>query len=409
MKTRPAIKIAGVALTTMVACSTSLFGQNFTWIQTSAPTNLSWNSIASSSDGTKLAAAASPGGIFTSTNSGTTWIQTSAPNTENGGNEVVASSGDGTKLVASAYYVGIFTSANTGMTWTQTTAPVANWWSVASSSDGTKLAAANDSGGGVLGINGYGGGIYTSTNSGASWTQTTSGGVTFSVASSCDGSTLIAGVNLYGSLGYLDISTNSGNAWTESGIPNAADGCAVAVSGDGTKLIAAALGSGIYISTNSGTSWTHTSAPTNQAWLSVASSSDGTKLVAGSFNGEIFASTNSGMTWTQQIVPTNYAWTAIASSCDGTKLVAAAENGGIYTGALLVAPPITAPTILVNGQFQFSFDTATGVNYAVQCSTNLTQWLPLMTLGGVGTPLTVTDTNTAGYQQRFYRIVLSPQ
>jgi hypothetical protein len=65
--------------------------------------------------------------------------------------------------------------------------------------------------------------------------------------------------------------------------------------------------------------------------------------------------------------------------------------------------------MLASGQFQFSFDTATGVNYAVQYSTNLTQWFPVMTLGGIGVPLTVIDPNTTGNRQRFYRIVLSPQ
>jgi hypothetical protein len=70
---------------------------------------------------------------------------------------------------------------------------------------------------------------------------------------------------------------------------------------------------------------------------------------------------------------------------------------------------ITTPTILANGQFQFSFDTATGVNYAVQYSTDLTQWFPFVTLGGIGVPLTLIDPNTAGSQQRFYRFILSPQ
>ena len=70
---------------------------------------------------------------------------------------------------------------------------------------------------------------------------------------------------------------------------------------------------------------------------------------------------------------------------------------------------INAPTMLANGQFQFSFDTVTGVNYAVQCSTNLTQWFPWVTLGGLGVPLTLIDPNAAGSQQRFYRIILSAQ
>jgi len=96
-----------------------------------------------------------------------------------------------------------------------------------------------------------------------------------------------------------------------------------------------------------------------------------------------------------------------------------AQQGGITNSTfqygmgtvfrLLLPPVITAPTMLANGQFQFSFDTATRVNYAVEYSTNLTQWFPFVTLGGVGLPLTLIDPNTGGSPQRFYRIILSPQ
>ncbi len=65
--------------------------------------------------------------------------------------------------------------------------------------------------------------------------------------------------------------------------------------------------------------------------------------------------------------------------------------------------------MLANGQFKFSFDTASGVNYAVQYSTNLMQWYPWVILGGIGVPLTLIDPNMAANQQRFYRINLTPQ
>ena len=59
------------------------------------------------------------------------------------------------------------------------------------------------------------------------------------------------------------------------------------------------------------------------------------------------------------------------------------------------------------GQFQFSFDTASGVNYMVQYSTNLNPWLQLITVGRVGFPMTLTDP-MGGNRNRFYRILLSP-
>ena len=75
----------------------------------------------------------------------------------------VASSADGTKLVAAATFRNIYTSADSGATWTQRTQQ--GLWSVASSADGTKLVAAG------IDIQSGGAFIYTSSDSGATWTQ----------------------------------------------------------------------------------------------------------------------------------------------------------------------------------------------------------------------------------------------
>jgi photosystem II stability/assembly factor-like uncharacterized protein len=53
----------------------------------------------------------------------------------------VASSSDGTKLVAAISGGAIYTSSDSGVTWTKTGAPAGYWSSVASSSNGTKLVA----------------------------------------------------------------------------------------------------------------------------------------------------------------------------------------------------------------------------------------------------------------------------
>jgi hypothetical protein len=80
---------------------------------------------------------------------------------------------------------GIYTSVNSGATWTQTSATNWNWTSISSSSDGTKLAAVA-----------AGCGIFTSTNSGATWTQTSAPSADWtSIASSSDGNKLVAAVH----------------------------------------------------------------------------------------------------------------------------------------------------------------------------------------------------------------------
>jgi hypothetical protein len=148
--------------------------------------------IASSADGNKLVLAVANGGpIYTSTNSGASWILNTAPIK---GWEYVASSADGTKLAAVANDGSIYRSTNSGATWKSCSIPSQFWKSIASSADGTKLAASAY----------YGPLIYTSTNSGVTWMATSipSTQDQFSVASSADGNKLIA-VNYGGGIWIL--------------------------------------------------------------------------------------------------------------------------------------------------------------------------------------------------------------
>jgi len=369
-----------------------------TWTPATAPTN-HWTSVASSADGTRLVAAAAPfwdyatsnyafqGGIYRSSDGGATWARTTAPNTNWTG---VASSAEGTKLVAVSAtrcdggvdswvgYGQIYSSLDSGATWKRTSAPSANWSCAASSADGTKIVAS-------IGLPfPYGqpmaqGGIYSSSDSGATWilTRAPSNGWG-SVACSADGSKFVAGC-----VSDVYTSNDSGANWTPTravsiggltAVACSADGyrlvaaglyrqlCtwpysgpwrlanappydweSVACSADGTKLVAAPIGTGsdamtLYSSGDSGATWTQTSAPTN-AWWCVASSADGAKLVAvtapftnytlGGYIGDggVYCSSNAGLTWTRTSAPSNF-WRSVVSSIDGTKLVASA---GLYS------------------------------------------------------------------------------
>ena len=199
-----------------------------------------------------------------------------------------------------------------GITWTARDA-ARGWISVASSSDGSKLVAVE-----------IGGAIYTSTDSGVSWTPRGSNGNWISVASSSDGSKLVAAQYP----GPIYTSTDSGLTWTSRNNTNA--WVAVASSSDGSKLVAVTSGGQIYTSTDSGVTWT--ARDSDRYWRSIASSSDGSKLVATENfigGGQIYTSTDSGVTWTARGNTQN--WVSIASSSDGSKLVAVANGGQIYT------------------------------------------------------------------------------
>jgi len=185
-----------------------------------------------------------------------------------------------------------------------------NWHSIASSADGTKLVAVA-----------YGGQIYTSTDSGATWTPRESDRAWYQAALSAVGTKMVAVV----SGGQIYTSTDSGVTWTARDTTRS--WYSVASSADGTKLVAGTNGGQIYTSTDSGVSWTPRDSA--RSWISVASSADGTKLAAVVYGGQIYMSTDSGVTWAPRDSVRN--WTSVASSADGTKLAAVVQNGQIYT------------------------------------------------------------------------------
>ena len=117
------------------------------WNETSVGAPQFWSALASSSDGTKLAAAVYAGNVWTSTDSGGTWTE-GPVNTKDKYWQAIASSSDGTKLAAAVWNGAIWTSADSGATWTERTVglptgsavgayPAPFWNAIASSSDGT--------------------------------------------------------------------------------------------------------------------------------------------------------------------------------------------------------------------------------------------------------------------------------
>ncbi|MBF0464469.1 MAG: hypothetical protein HQK88_09545 [Nitrospirae bacterium] len=311
--------------TVIATASNAAIARSYTWTQQTAPGNRNWDSIASSSDGTKLVAAAQGDYLYTSTDSGATWIQQTSAGRYL---QNIVSSSDGAKLAAAVNGGFIYTSTDSGATWTkQTVLGSKSWHPIASSSDGTKLAVADFYG------SGSGGYIYTSTDSGTTWTAQTNAGIGAwgYIASSSDGSKLIAQVN-----GVNYASVNSGVSWTQT---NSGAGGPIASSSDMSKLVAADNGGYIWTSTDFSVTWTGRLTAGMRGWLPTASSSDGTKLAVGDTTGSgsggyIYTSTDSGATWNQQTGAGARAWYSIASSSNGTRLAAVDYGGYIYTGVI---------------------------------------------------------------------------
>jgi photosystem II stability/assembly factor-like uncharacterized protein len=337
---------------------------------TGASPGLPWESLAASADGIKLVGVAG-NLIFTSTNAGASWSRSSAPTNAW---QAVTTSADGKKLVAVAslsfgsddpptlFGDGlIYLSTDYGASWAPANAPNNLWSCVASSADGTKLAVASAtySTSGAVGAGVYPSGdgqLCVSTNSGLTWSFSNMNDNWKSIATSADGSKLVAVAAdaefISASVGRIYVSTNSGSSWRQT-LASSNQWVSVASSADGTRLVAAdpfGCGTGvevfrrtqlsgplfppsvgIYVSTNSGESWSLTSAPSGEclAWKAVASSADGTRLFAASTVRGLYVSSDGGTNWTASGPPSTSV-AVLACSADGYRVVVG-EGTNLWT------------------------------------------------------------------------------
>jgi photosystem II stability/assembly factor-like uncharacterized protein len=160
-------------------------GDNFIWISKDsganfepksvrdAPERINFRGITSSSNGTKLAATVSEGNIWTSTDSGDTWIEDVSVGSPQNWKDITSSS-DGTKLAAVARRAGtvdnptflanIWISTDSGANWYPAFEPDAeNWHRITMSSDGTRLVAV------AANYQTFSANIWISKDSGANW------------------------------------------------------------------------------------------------------------------------------------------------------------------------------------------------------------------------------------------------
>jgi hypothetical protein len=179
------------------------------------------------------------GGVFLSTNNGTSWTEASAGLPTN--YDVRAFKVIGTNLFAAAG--GVYLSTNSGTSWTAVDSGLTSPYVSALAVSGTNLFAGT-----------YGGGVFRSTNSGTSWDSASAGLPTNTPVQSL----AVFGTNLFAGTGYpfppfggggvgVFLSTNSGASWTavNTGLPTVLRSVrALAISG--TNLVAGTLLGGIW-------------------------------------------------------------------------------------------------------------------------------------------------------------------
>ena len=290
-----------------------------TWIQS----NITTGTFVSCAmvDANAIAGSLSNTGLWYSTNSGVTWIQSTSVTpgvviTSNSfryvfmvGTNAIAGSNVGSNI-------GLWYSANSGQTWTQSNKTSSGFRGLYMLSDGKALAMD------------YVGGIWYSTDNGVTWRISLNATNSIFYTSAMVGQNAIAGTATSNT--GLWYSSDSGVTWTQSNITTGNFAYVYMV---GANAIAAPFSyTGLLYSTNSGQTWTQSNLATAWTAGSQKFSMVGTNAVISLLNTrgyiQCWYSSNSGQSWSPSQVnyPIIYSIYII-----NKKAIAGTSNGILYS------------------------------------------------------------------------------
>ncbi|MHB8336561.1 MAG: T9SS type A sorting domain-containing protein [Ignavibacteriaceae bacterium] len=290
------------------------------WVQTNGPSGTTVTSFAVNNN--NLFAGTYDGGVFLSTDNGTSWSAVNSGLT-NTYVETLAISGN--KLFAGTHD-GVYLSTNNGTNWTVVNNGLPSYTSVYA------FAVTNTGTGGTdLFAGTYVAGEFLSTNNGTSWNAVNSGLTNDYVQTLAVSPTGTSGYNLFaGTKGGIFLSTNNGTSWNavNSGLTNK-DVFALAVSG--SNLFAGTYNGGVFLSTDNGTSWNAVNSGLTNTYINGFAIS-GNNLFTGT-SGGVFLSTNNGTSWTEvnSGLANNYVNAFVIS---GTTLFAGTNGNGVWRRTL---------------------------------------------------------------------------
>ncbi|MCL5020125.1 MAG: hypothetical protein M1339_00355, partial [Bacteroidetes bacterium] len=205
---------------------------------------------------------------------------------------------------------GVYTSSDSGRSWTHSVEGLTYINVTALASVGGIAFAGTDSGG-----------VFFSTDDGLSWTAASSGLTTPLIRSlAVNGDSVYAGTNG----GGVFLSTNEGATWVRmsSGLT---DPVVNSIAFDGSRIIAGTDGNGVFIFDGE---WAPIPSGITATVVN-AFASTATGVYAGTSGGGVFLSTNDGASW----VPTNSGMTNLyvqALCVKGTDLFAGTRGGGVF-------------------------------------------------------------------------------
>jgi hypothetical protein len=333
----------GTAADQLIYTSAYIPSQNDIWteFQPTGAEDIDWQAIATDSDGSVIIIAGRTlvgniGKVYLSTDSGASFSDTGLGGDATYSWKDVACDSNGSHLLVVSLGI-VSLSINSGLSFNDVTPPLAagDYFS----------CGAMDADGSNLIVGEHNGRLWTSSDSGANWTERRYDGDKdrdyFSVASNSTGSQLISTDYFESSNPGLYISYDSGTSWTDKTPVGAysQQWQRTAMDDDGSHILAInydPAGSPkrrIFASSDNGTSWTevdHPDAPGfKDFWSDVALDSDGShQMMSNTTNGRLYTSLDGGTTWVRQD-PSGTGilkWLRVATVSDGSIWMALSFN-----------------------------------------------------------------------------------
>jgi hypothetical protein len=296
-----------------IAISTS-HAQSVRWERLAGPAGGSVTSIASTPDGTLLAALDGQG-LFRSDDGGSSWkIVGERPDVQ--WSAIINTTRAGTLLLSGADSL-LRRSTDMGATWT-----------VVSDRMIRQIPFVRDSSGGIIGAGE--GGLYRSTDDGISWTSTGSAIPEWigALAVGTDGR-LVATVEDAENLRGVKVSTDMGATWRFAQLGDSNTALAGALTVADGRIFAGSSGGGLFRSDDGGTSWTLMPLVTPANYNTLLTLRDGS-VIAGTLGDGVFRSVDGGASWQTFGADVGLQVATLRETDDG-RVLAGTWYSGVYT------------------------------------------------------------------------------
>ena len=138
------------------------------------------------------------------------------------------------------------------------------------------------------------------------------------------------------------------------------------------------------------------------------------QIVSGLPSNAIFDSSNGTIIWRPTIAQAGQSYSMVVRATDnGTNILSATNTNTVNVAPVQTPMVATTWSNLPSGSntsplLRLSIQGQTGPDYTLMASTNLTNWIPILTTTPTTFPFVWTDTNASQHSKRFYQIRLGP-